>query len=140
MVLSKSDNASPDGSWWDTTGAARQFRADARLPRDHAWCPSLHHYGSTSLAWGPEIIRSTRSNLEIRDRQRLVEYAGEAYGVPEAEHLRLMALPLLTNRAQWCTPVVVIPAVETAKNLSSTFVKNVSERQPSVPPPRRDRG
>ncbi|OWW04435.1 Crp/Fnr family transcriptional regulator [Rhizobium sp. R72] len=43
---------------------------------------------------GERFVVSMRGRLEIRDRPRLVEYAGEAYGIPEAEHRRLMALPL----------------------------------------------
>lgn len=43
---------------------------------------------------GERLIRSTRSNLEIRDRPRLIDFAGEAYGTPEAEHRRLMSLAL----------------------------------------------
>jgi CheY-like chemotaxis protein len=44
---------------------------------------------------GELLIRSTRSNVLIRDRDGLVRFAGEAYGTPEAEHRRLMALPAL---------------------------------------------
>lgn len=43
---------------------------------------------------GEHLIRSTRSRLEIRDRPGLIEFAGESYGTPEAEHRRLMELPL----------------------------------------------
>lgn len=43
---------------------------------------------------GEHLIRSTRSHLEIRDRPRLIKFAGEAYGTPEEEHKRLMSLSL----------------------------------------------
>jgi CheY-like chemotaxis protein/CRP-like cAMP-binding protein len=46
------------------------------------------------LLEGEKLIRSTRSNVEIRDRQGLVDVAGEAYGTPEAEYERLITLPL----------------------------------------------
>lgn len=42
---------------------------------------------------GEHLVRSSRASLEIRDRARLIEYAGESYGTPEAEHKRLMSLP-----------------------------------------------
>ncbi len=48
------------------------------------------------LLEGHKLIRSTRSNIEIRDRSGLVDAAGEAYGVPEYEYVRLMNLPLAT--------------------------------------------
>ena len=47
---------------------------------------------------GEHLIRSTRSNVEIRDRPRLIDFAGEAYGTPEAEHRRLMALSLMASK------------------------------------------
>ncbi len=46
------------------------------------------------LLEGDKLIRSTRSNIEIRDRRGLVEAAGEVFGAPQAEYERLMALPL----------------------------------------------
>ncbi|KRB49268.1 Crp/Fnr family transcriptional regulator [Rhizobium sp. Root708] len=49
---------------------------------------------------GEHLIRSSRSNLEIRDRPRLIEFAGEAYGTPEAEHRRLMSLPVVSTNAR----------------------------------------
>ncbi len=44
---------------------------------------------------GEKLIRARRSNIEIRDRTRLIEIAGEAYGTPEAEYERLMQLPII---------------------------------------------
>ena len=38
--------------------------------------------------WG--MIRSKRSRVEILDREKLIELAGGAYGVPEAEYRRLI--------------------------------------------------
>lgn len=46
---------------------------------------------------GHKLIRSTRGNIEIRDRRGLVSAAGEACGTPEEEYERLMALPLATG-------------------------------------------
>ena len=43
---------------------------------------------------GEGLIRSTRSNIVIRDRKGLVAYAGQGYGLPEAEYTRLINLPL----------------------------------------------
>ncbi|CCM78264.1 helix-turn-helix domain-containing protein [Rhizobium mesoamericanum] len=52
---------------------------------------------------GEQLIRSTRGNLGIRDRSRLVEFAGESYGTPEAEHRRLMSLPLTSRKTRAST-------------------------------------
>ncbi len=49
------------------------------------------------LLEGEKLIRSTRMNIEIRDHQRLIAAAGEAYGEPEAEYERLMEIPLATG-------------------------------------------
>ncbi|MDP9840499.1 CRP-like cAMP-binding protein [Neorhizobium huautlense] len=43
---------------------------------------------------GEHLIRSTRGSIEVRDYRGLVAAAGEAYGLPESEYDRLMALPL----------------------------------------------
>ncbi|NWJ27591.1 Crp/Fnr family transcriptional regulator [Rhizobium sp. Td3] len=43
---------------------------------------------------GEGLIRSNRSSIEIRDRNGLINVAGESYGTPEAEYARLMALGL----------------------------------------------
>ncbi|MGF9567763.1 helix-turn-helix domain-containing protein [Neorhizobium sp. BT27B] len=43
---------------------------------------------------GQHLIRSTRGSIEVRDYRGLVAAAGEAYGLPEAEYDRIMALPL----------------------------------------------
>jgi len=43
---------------------------------------------------GDGMIRSTRNQIVIRDRNKLAVLAGPAYGVPEAEYTRLMALDL----------------------------------------------
>lgn len=48
---------------------------------------------------GELLIRATRSNVLIRDRDGLVRFAGEAYGIPEAEHRRLLAPPALVAPA-----------------------------------------
>ena len=48
---------------------------------------------------GDKLIRSTRGNIEIRDRRGLVAAAGEAFGAPEAEYDRLMALPIASTYA-----------------------------------------
>ncbi|MGA1835175.1 helix-turn-helix domain-containing protein [Rhizobium wenxiniae] len=42
---------------------------------------------------GEHLIRSNRGSIEVRDVNGLVAAAGEAYGSPEAEYHRLMALP-----------------------------------------------
>ena len=49
------------------------------------------------LLEGNKLIRSTRGNIEIRDRNGLIAAAGEAFGAPEAEYERLMALPFAIN-------------------------------------------
>lgn len=51
------------------------------------------------LLEGDKLIRSTRNNIEIRDRAGLIEVAGEAFGTPEAEYERLMALPVTADPA-----------------------------------------
>lgn len=55
---------------------------------------------------GEHLVRSTRNHLEIRDRPQLLAFAGESYGTPEAEHRRLMALPLHSRRAG-CRPAAL---------------------------------
>ncbi len=49
---------------------------------------------------GDGMIRSTRNQIVIRDRNKLAVLAGPAYGVPEAEYWRLMALPLHGETAE----------------------------------------
>ena len=39
---------------------------------------------------GVGIIRAVRGQIEIRDRERLADTAGDSYGVPEAEYARLL--------------------------------------------------
>lgn len=39
---------------------------------------------------GVGIIRAARGHIEIRDRERLEDTAGDSYGVPEAEYARLL--------------------------------------------------
>lgn len=46
---------------------------------------------------GDRLIRANRGCIEIRDRNGLIEIAGEAYGAPEIEYIRLMALGLDGN-------------------------------------------
>jgi len=46
---------------------------------------------------GERLIRSTRSHLELRDRPKLLQFAGESYGTPEAEYRRLMSLPIVAK-------------------------------------------
>ena len=53
------------------------------------------------LLEGDKLIRSTRGTIEIRDRNGLVAAAGEAFGAPEAEYDRLMALPLAVQVEQY---------------------------------------
>jgi CRP-like cAMP-binding protein len=38
---------------------------------------------------GALIIRATRGQIHVRDRNKLRDVAGDAYGIPEAEYLRL---------------------------------------------------
>lgn len=40
---------------------------------------------------GAHFIRATRGNVQVRDRAAMEEFAGAAYGVPEAEYARLIA-------------------------------------------------
>ena len=40
---------------------------------------------------GSGFIRATRGNVQVRDREALEEFAGAAYGMPEAEYARLIA-------------------------------------------------
>ncbi len=39
---------------------------------------------------GALIIRGTRGQIQVRNREKLREVAGDAYGIPEAEYLRLI--------------------------------------------------
>ena len=39
---------------------------------------------------GERWIKATRSHIRIIDRKGLIDFAGEAYGVPEKEYERLM--------------------------------------------------
>lgn len=39
---------------------------------------------------GAGMIRSKRARVEILDREKLVDLAGDAYGAPEAEYRRLI--------------------------------------------------
>jgi len=43
---------------------------------------------------GDKLIRSTRSYIEVLNRNGLINSAGETYGAPEREYARLMSLPL----------------------------------------------
>ncbi|AHF82850.1 cAMP-binding protein [Rhizobium leguminosarum bv. trifolii WSM1689] len=43
---------------------------------------------------GVHAIRSTRGNVRIVDREKLIEIAGGCYGVPEREYEKLLGLPL----------------------------------------------
>jgi len=49
---------------------------------------------------GERLIRSNRGCIEIRDKRGLIAAAGEAYGAPEAEYQRLMALPFVAHATQ----------------------------------------
>jgi CRP-like cAMP-binding protein len=42
------------------------------------------------LLEGVNIIRATRGNIRVLDREKLEETAGDSYGVPEAEYRRLI--------------------------------------------------
>ncbi len=42
------------------------------------------------LLEGVNIVRATRGNIRVLDRERLEETAGDIYGVPEAEYRRLV--------------------------------------------------
>ncbi len=44
---------------------------------------------------GKRVLKATRSRLELRNRGGLIAIAGEAYGSSEAEHRRIMQLPLV---------------------------------------------
>jgi CRP-like cAMP-binding protein len=46
---------------------------------------------ATHILEGTGAIKAVRGEITIRDRAKLVELAGESYGVPEAEYERLMA-------------------------------------------------
>lgn len=69
---------------------------------------------------GEGFIRSTRGNIAIRDRRGLVAYAGQGYGLPEAEYIRLMSLPLESRPA------------ETIPNLVPRATHQSSLRDPSL--------
>jgi CRP-like cAMP-binding protein len=43
---------------------------------------------------GVHAIRSTRGNVRILDREKLIEIAGGCYGVPEREYEQVLGLPL----------------------------------------------
>ena len=43
---------------------------------------------------GLRVIKSTRANVRILDRERLEEIAAGSYGVPEREYERLTGLPI----------------------------------------------
>jgi CRP-like cAMP-binding protein len=42
---------------------------------------------------GLQAIRSTRGNVRVLDREKLIEIAGGCYGVPEREYEKLLGLP-----------------------------------------------
>jgi CRP-like cAMP-binding protein len=42
---------------------------------------------------GLHAIRSTRGNVRVLDREKLIEIAGGCYGVPEREYEKLLGLP-----------------------------------------------
>ncbi|MDM9646571.1 Crp/Fnr family transcriptional regulator [Rhizobium sp. S163] len=44
------------------------------------------------IAEGIGAIKATRGNIRIRDRGKLLEIAGDCYGLPEREYARLVAL------------------------------------------------
>lgn len=75
--------------------------AHDRMPDDNV--PLTHDYLALMLAVrrpsvttalhvleGGGLLRATRGNIQIRDRAGLEEFAGAAYGIPEAEYARLI--------------------------------------------------
>lgn len=55
---------------------------------------------SMHILEGEGLIRSTRGKVQIRDREKLQEKAGAAYGVAEAEYDRLFGLPMEVSNAE----------------------------------------
>ncbi len=43
---------------------------------------------------GEGMVRASRGNVQIADRAKLKELAGETYGVPEAEYQDLIGTPI----------------------------------------------
>jgi CRP-like cAMP-binding protein len=73
-----------------------QDRLGDQLPLTHdflALMLGVRRPGVTSamhVLEGEQLIYAERGLIRIRSRQRLEEYAGAAYGVPEAEYRRLI--------------------------------------------------
>lgn len=52
------------------------------------------------LLEGVNIIRATRGNIQILDRARLEDTAGDSYGVPEAEYRRLIGSMKIDDKGE----------------------------------------
>lgn len=46
---------------------------------------------ATHILEGEHAIRATRGRIEVRDREKLVQFAGRSYGMAEAEYTRLIS-------------------------------------------------
>jgi hypothetical protein len=46
---------------------------------------------------GAQAIRATRGLVQVRDRAKLEAFAGDAYGLPEAEYRRLFSADVMVD-------------------------------------------
>jgi CRP-like cAMP-binding protein len=67
---------------------------------------------ATHILEGEHAIRATRGRIEIRDRETLVQFAGRAYGMAEAEYARLIAP--LSRPAGAAAPSLAAPIARSA--------------------------
>lgn len=76
---------------------AHDRMADDNLPLTHEYLALMLAVRRPSVTTalhileGARFISATRGNIQIRDRAAMEEFAGAAYGVPEAEYARLIA-------------------------------------------------
>lgn len=75
-----------DRSFGDTVEFTHVTMADQLKVRRQSVTTALH------VLDGLGLIRSDRGSLTIKSRERLREFAGQAYGPPEAEYISLFAL------------------------------------------------
>jgi CRP-like cAMP-binding protein len=75
---------------------AHDRMADGNVPLTHEYLALMLAVRRPSVTTalhvleGAHFIRATRGNVQVRDRAAMEEFAGAAYGVPEAEYVRLI--------------------------------------------------
>ncbi|MBB3318180.1 MULTISPECIES: Crp/Fnr family transcriptional regulator [unclassified Rhizobium] len=72
----------------DNLGVTHEFLALMLGVRRSGVTEQLH------VLEGIRAIRSTRGNIHVRDREKLITIAGGSYGIPEREYERVLGLPL----------------------------------------------